>query len=473
MTRRTAAQSRPCGERDTALNKLFRKSSLGVQLLLRVLLSFVLALIVFFTLMFLSFWALDNTVYGEYFNQRVTERKIESLRDYIDTNHISTEDLDLLNGWCRKNKTVCLTLYANGEKLFSAYIPHTWSTDTSPDSEEFEKNVPGTPFDLTLSDGTLVNAYLAYEASALYEYVALLISGVLSFLTFSITFIHFVSRKFRGIKQIKEDLTVLAGGDFTHPIRITGPDELGELAYDIDQMRLSILEHQKKEDEIRSGNSKLVTAMSHDLRTPLTSLIAYLELLDRKKYQGEEQHDYFISRSLSQAMRIKSLADQLFTYFLVYSSEGDEHLHPEIADASTLFEQIWNEYALSFENQGFFVETNFQPLHGSVRVDLDLLHRVFDNVYGNTVKYADRTLPVQLTCKMRGQAILLRLSNRIAARRGASESTHIGLNTCKRVMEYHHGTFETEESDEEYIVTLTLPTYEDASGSPVKNGRTG
>ena len=61
-------------------------------------------------------------------------------------------------------------------------------------------------------------------------------------------------------------------------------------------MRLSILTHQKLEEEMRSNSSKLVTAMSHDLRTPLTSLMGYLELLDKNKYENEEQLRLFIKK---------------------------------------------------------------------------------------------------------------------------------------------------------------------------------
>ena len=89
-------------------------------------------------------------------------------------------------------------------------------------------------------------------------------------------------------------------------------------------MRLSILTHQKLEEEMRSNSSKLVTAMSHDLRTPLTSLMGYLELLDRNKYENEEQLRLFIKKSLNQAIRINSMANQLFEYFFVYSSEYEE-----------------------------------------------------------------------------------------------------------------------------------------------------
>ena len=61
-------------------------------------------------------------------------------------------------------------------------------------------------------------------------------------------------------------------------------DELSELARGIDQMRRSIIKHQEVEQQIRKANAELITSMSHDLRTPLTSLLAFLEIIERKKY---------------------------------------------------------------------------------------------------------------------------------------------------------------------------------------------
>ena len=63
--------------------------------------------------------------------------------------------------------------------------------------------------------------------------------------------------------------------------------------------------------------------MSHDLRTPMTSLLVYLELLDCGKYENETQLKHVISRCLEKTLHIKGMADKLFEYFLVYSSEWE------------------------------------------------------------------------------------------------------------------------------------------------------
>ena len=204
------------------------------------------------------------------------------------------------------------------------------------------------------------------------------------------------------------------------------------------------------------ASSQLVTAMSHDLRTPLTSLLAYLELIDRGKYESPEQLHLFIKKSLDKTYRIKDMADQLFEYFLVYSAEWEQ---PDLEkqNADTLFRQIWSDYAFSLESKGFSVHTDFQPIDGIVQINVELLRRTFDNIYSNLLKYADPSKPVEIAFACRNEKIQLQVVNHISPFRDKRESTNIGLNTCVRVMEYHNGTFTFTEESDIFTATLTFP----------------
>ena len=235
-----------------------------------------------------------------------------------------------------------------------------------------------------------------------------------------------------------------------------GQDELSELAAGIDEMRRSIVKHQRAEDEIRSANSQLVTAMSHDLRTPLTSLLAFLEILDRDKVKDEEQRRHLIHQSLTQTMSIKSMADKLFEYFLVYTSEWEQ---PELEkrDADEVFSQFWQEYAFALESRGFIVETDFGELDGNVAVNLELLRRAFDNLYANLVKYAEPSAIIRIAYRREAEEALLTIANVVSSQRESKESTNIGLNTCRRIMRMLGGSFETNEIAGVFTADLRLP----------------
>ncbi len=307
-----------------------------------------------------------------------------------------------------------------------------------------------------LGDGTAVRVRFFYYAGDAWFYSLLALSALTAFLAFSICFIGFAGRKLRYVSQLRSELDILAGGDLSYPVTVKGEDELSELASGIDQMRRSILSHQEAEEKMRSANSQLVTAMSHDLRTPLTSLLGYLELMERGKYENEEQLRHFIGRSLEKTLRIKEMADKLFEYFLVYSSEWEQpDLEP--ADADEVFRHFWSEYAFSLESSGFTVRTEFGHLGGQIRINIDLLRRAFDNLYSNLLKYADPGQEIAIVCTQEDGCAVLALANRISAQRSAKESTNIGLNTCRRILQYHGGSFSAEESDGVFRVKLSLP----------------
>ena len=251
-------------------------------------------------------------------------------------------------------------------------------------------------------------------------------------------------------------MDILAGGDLSYRVTVAGEDELSELASGIDQMRLSILEHQRSEDAMRSANSQLVTAMSHDLRTPLTSLLGYLELMERGKYEDDGQLRHFISRSREKALRIKEMADKLVEYFLVYSSEWEKPGLETVA-ADEVLRHFWSEYAFSLESAGFTVRTDFGAPDGTMQVNIDLLRRAFDNLYSNLLKYADPAQPIEIGYRQEEGRIALTVVNHVSPRRDAKESTNIGLGTCRRILEYHGGSFSAKEANGVFRAALSLP----------------
>jgi signal transduction histidine kinase len=430
---------------------------LSLQLFCGVLLSLLAAVATFILLFISSNQLLDQTVYGEPFMGKMANKKFESLKEYVNDRSITPNNMIQLNVWCKRGERLYLTIYAENQLIYSFPSSGEWDNDDEDESdlaiEDSRKE-----YELTLSDGTTTHAFLYYYAGDAYYYWTIVVSGIAAFVVFSLCFISFVKRKLQYVKLLKEELDILAGGDLNYPVKVIGQDELGELAFGIDQMRMSILNHQAVEDEIRSSNSKLVTAMSHDLRTPLTSLLAYLELLDREKYETREQMKHFVKRSLGQAMRIKTMADQLFEYFLVYSSEWEQpDLEP--TDADSMFQQILGEYAFSLESQDYSVLTEFESLQGQVAVNLRMIRRVFDNLYSNLLKYADKSSPIRLQYKTESWHIILTVKNIVSPERSERESTNLGLNTCRRIMQYHNGGFEASEQEGIFQITLSFPLF--------------
>lgn len=436
------------------MNKLRIKHGVSAQLMGAVLISLLAGAALFFVLLLLGTVLLDKTVYSRPFVESMSDRQFILLEAYVEDEEVTRDYLRPLDIWCSRGEKVYLSIYVDDTILYESLL----TSKVRPDISSYDPSLedPEREYELTLSDGTVTRTFLYYYTGDVYYYWVVVTASLAAFALFSLLFITLVHRKLRYIKQLKAELDILAGGDLGYEVTVRGSDELSELAHGIDEMRRSILAHQKAEDEMRAANSELVTAMSHDLRTPLTSLLAYLELIDRGKYADEAQLKHFISRSLDNTLRIKSMADKLFEYFLVYSSEW-EHETMEVLEAADLIQQLCGEYAFSLESSGFTVRCDIGPVSGRLYADAALLRRVFDNLYSNLVKYADPAKEIALDCRRQGGSLRLTMHNSVSPSGERGESTNIGLKTCSKIVRRHNGSFNVSCDGNSFEVEILLP----------------
>ena len=430
--------------------------SLRRQLFCAVLISLTAGALLFGLVYLYGNSFLDRTVYGHSFAMKMADRYFERLQFYVEAEGISQKNLHRLNAWCSRGEKVYLTLYLDDILIYES--PSSGQLKSEMSAMEFDPEMedPENEYMLTLQDDTKVRTFLYYYAGDAFYYLLLFLSGITAFLAFSLCFILLINQKIRYIKKLRSELDILSGGQLDYTVSVHGNDELGELAQGIDQMRLSILQHQDVENQMRSANSELITAMSHDLRTPLTSLLAYLEIIERRKYTDEAQMHQLVHKSIAQTMRIKTMADQLFEYFLVYATEW-EPVEMEIADADPLFQQILGDYAYSLESIGMNVELQLHPTDSRIRVNTELLQRALDNLYSNLQKYADPMDTVWITCEKKEKTFQISIYNAVRKEAKPQESTGIGLNTCKRLIKQMGGSFSAENDGSYFAVTIDLP----------------
>ena len=437
------------------MSKRIRKS-LRLQLLCAVLISFAVAILFFGIAYSLGDTMLDKTVYGQTFAETMADQHFSQLQEYVEEEHISLTNLQRLNPWCSRGDKVYLTIYQGDTLIYESPFSGRTKGDLTAQKLDPDLEDPENKYALVLDGDVTVRAFLYYYSGDAFFYGLLVVSGLIAFLAFSLCFVALISRKVSYINLLKEELDILSGGQLEYAVTIHGSDEIGELALGIDQMRRSILKHQETEDQMRSANSELITAMSHDLRTPLTSLLAYLEIIERKKYADEAQMDQLVHKSIHQTLRIKNMADQLFEYFLVYATDWEDD-DMETMDADPLFQQILEDYAYSLESSGMTVQLQFSPVSGQILVTLPLLQRALDNLYSNLTKYADLETAIYIYYGRKNDNLHLSVSNGIRTGQNNTESTSIGLNTCRRIMQHHGGTFTSEEHEGIFSVSLTLP----------------
>ena len=393
---------------------------------------------------------------------------LESLQRFCDNNDISSTDTDKIKKWARDNRYVYLLVYKDDQLFFESEINDGSNLDedisfigdivSHPDREELlataEKNGL---HELSVSDGMLF-ASVSEFTELLYYDLANIGSLIIAVTILSLSLIFYVSRIIARIKRLENDVAKVASGDMSHTISSDGKDEIATLSSNVENMRISIIDKLRIEREAIAANNELITSMSHDIRTPLTVLLGYLDMM--KDYDGtDEVLRGYVAASENTAMRLKHLSDDMFKYSLAFGgSEGGIRL--EEYDAKTLFEQLLAEHILLMNENGFKMTFDFDEElregEYSVYTDAPNLMRIIDNLFSNLSKYADKEYPIILSVKIRENSLTVELRNRISINTDAAESNGIGLKTCKRLSTLVAEGFEYFDDGEYFTTKISL-----------------
>ncbi|UGW82778.1 MULTISPECIES: sensor histidine kinase [Bacillus] len=287
------------------------------------------------------------------------------------------------------------------------------------------------------------------------SYVTILIEYFAALLTFIAVFLLLVRKKISYLKRITESVHHIANGKLGLTIRIESRDELTQLAQHINYMSEELESKFEHERELERAKSELISNVSHDLRTPLTSIIGYLDLLKKEQYNSKAQFQEYLETIYSKSQRLKYLIDELFEY--THLSSPDVILNRSKTDLSALLEQIVGEYFPMFEKEQLTVRKSITEEHVPVCIDIEKMVRVYDNLFMNALKYSIKPSELFINLKIKDEKAILKVSNKAEnlpsddinqlferffrgdkARTG-HQGTGLGLAISKRIVELHSG----------------------------------
>lgn len=396
----------------------------------------------------ISVYLADGTV-----QQQRLEQSAESLQEYVANQKVALTDKEKLDTWVENERYVMLQIYRDGRVMYDSTMEENMSDMgmAGGDAMQWKQS-----FAITFADGNGDAIIYGFYQTRDYQ-TATIVSVILGATAFAILLLVLVRRKTKYISQLSDELHILEGGDLNYQVTVKGKDELADLAQSIDDMRIAMIDRQQNEEHMREMNRELVTSMSHDLRSPLTSLIGYLDILELGKYKTEEEKERFLKSSRVKAYQIKELSDKLFEYFLLYD-EKLENPKTELYACSELMQDLIEANVFELESAGFRVE--YKPLKEScnlrMMVDKSLLWRVFDNLVANIRKYADAGEAVQVLCNQNGNDLEIMLVNYMKKEKTKAAGTGIGLKLAKRIIEANQGKFSYREDDSRFTVNIIL-----------------
>ena len=271
---------------------------------------------------------------------------------------------------------------------------------------------------------------------------------VLAAAVFCAVVVPYILHLLRRIEALSRETGALMAGDLSHSIRAPGRDELSRLGADIERLRLSVLERLEGEREAVGATGRLITGLSHDLRTPLTKLMGYLEIL-RRCQSGEEREKY-LRLAAEKAEQIKGMTDQLFDRAQVPDSREALAREPELVDGAQRLGQILSEVCGDLQREGFQAPQPVftEPFRLYLRPE-DAV-RVFANLFSNLCKYGDPASPVTFSVERGPGTVTVAAENRVRPDPDRRDSHGVGLPTMSELMERCGGRLETERRGETF-----------------------
>lgn len=390
---------------------------------------------------------LERYLTSEDFVQRQDQRYLDDLRGYIEAESVTAWDADKLTQWVYRQNVVSIQVVRDGIVTYDSFYPEADFTAYPSAGQYYEW---GNYHDVAFADGPAtvwLYGYYYYQ----YDVRLLVISLAGAFLVFLGIVMAGIQGTITYIRQLSHDIGVLEGGTLDVPITIRGRDELTDLARSLDAMRDSFRRQGERERELTQANQRMVTEMSHDLRTPLTAILLYVELLRRNGGEAEKREEY-LDRLEGKVEQMRSLADHLFRY--ARSSEETQAGHTEAVSMEAGVGDALSELAACLTQQGFRVEADLPWSSRQVVVDCEGAARVLDNLTSNLLKYADPRTPVTIALLEQEDFMGVRIANALRSSADGVESSGVGLASASRVMEQMGGRLDRTETDDGFQVTL-------------------
>ena len=387
------------------------------------------------------------------FQRRYTAARINDFQEYVKKNRLAATDGDGLTAWTKGKPLILLEIYRSNILIYSSSYP---------DDPSIQENEAESPYfdwlsyhTVTFADGEADVVLYSNEAYQFLIWLTLL-ELVLSFLLFLLLFLRGCRGIARYILKLSEEVQALEGGDLDQAVTVSGNNELTTLAQGLDSMRLAFKEQREREMQSFSANQTMITQMSHDLRTPLTTLLIYTEILKLHKYEDAEQLTSYLDKIDAKAHQIKQLSDNIFEYSLL-TKEQIVDLEPPMPFCE-VFHDLLSEAVAYLEQGGFSLQLDLDWPSGSVAVHPQYIRRLMDNILSNITKYADPAIPIAIDTVQTDTQVGLTFRNRRKADVRQPEGTHIGLRNMRTMMEKMDGVCLVEDADaDSFGVTLLFP----------------
>lgn len=282
-----------------------------------------------------------------------------------------------------------------------------------------------------------------------------------------------MKKKIESISEIINSTSSMANGDLDKSISVKSDDEVGELANNINNIVLQLRNITIEEREAQQTKNDLITNVSHDLRTPLTSILGYLGLIEDDKYKDEVELRYYTNIAYEKSKNLKVLIEDLFE--LTKMQNNTLNLNKIEIDLVELLSQIVSQFDYEFKSNDIMGRTFFSNDKLKVRVDPIKLVRAFENLINNAIKYGKDGKYIDIVTQKEGNMAIVQIINygeaipmvdlphvfdrfyRVEKSRNRNDGgSGLGLAITKSIIELHDGNIEVTSNSNSTIFKIKL-----------------
>lgn len=210
------------------------------------------------------------------------------------------------------------------------------------------------------------------------------------------------------LAKIKERTAKIASGDFEHQLnmKVMSP-ELKDYANKLDSINKGLslaLDEKMRSERLKT---ELITNVSHDIKTPLTSIINYVDLL--KRDPNPQQKQEYLAILDKQSRRLKKLTEDIVEFSKV--STGNIKVNKEINHGNELLKQAIGEYEEILENNNLELVCHYASNDAEILTDGKLVWRILDNCLNNIVKYSKKSTRVYVDSEIVSDQFVITMKN--------------------------------------------------------------
>lgn len=279
---------------------------------------------------------------------------------------------------------------------------------------------------------------------------------LLGITVFSILFLILQKRSLDYIRKLYEAMQSISEGNLNTEVEVIGDDEFSSMAESLNQLAQDIRNLMDKERESERTKNELITNVAHDLRTPLTSIIGYLELLSVGNSLPPEMEKKYIDIAYTKAKRLEKLIEELFGFTKLNC--GKISMKVGQVDIIKLLSQLLEEFYPSFMEKNLVYELRSNVPAKVITADGNLLARLFDNLINNAIKYGADGKRILVDVEADDEIVTVSVTNfgyvipekdlpllfnkfyRVEhSRSAATGGTGLGLAIAKNIVDMHGG----------------------------------